>query len=261
VKGLGNFLARSVARGVPNGTADGASEPVPVVARDAPVQGDVEAFFAAQGVQARRAIFTSSVESRRLKALAQAQGITPGRLWHAAKQFASDAQRTYELASREATDIGPGILHGYAAAFNQWREVNTRLKGNYLQRIAPGTFGKTVEARGEGMKVTLQHGKDPELRCRSLGPITLLEEDAYGLRYEVQLLDVDYVRELAPWLRTGLYGASLTFEVLADDFVVRPGKSAHNPRGIPEQTVREIRLQELGPVYPPAFSGTTAGIR
>jgi hypothetical protein len=121
VKGLGNFLARSVARGVPNGTADGASEPVPVVARDAPVQGDVEAFFAAQGVQARRAIFTdsSSVESRGLKAQAQAQGITPGRLWHAAKQFASDAQRTYELASREATDIGPGILHGYAAAWRQ----------------------------------------------------------------------------------------------------------------------------------------------
>jgi phage head maturation protease len=111
------------------------------------------------------------------------------------------------------------------------------------------------------MKVTFQHGGHPSLGYKSLGPITLLEEDAHGLRYEVDLLDVDYVRELVPWLRTGLYGGSLTFEVMADDFVVRPGKSAHNPRGIPEQTLREIRVQEFGPVHPPAYAGTSAGIR
>lgn len=89
----------------------------------------------------------------------------------------------------------------------------------------------------------------------------MLEEDDYGLRYEVQLLDVGYVRHLVPWLHTGLYGGSLSFEVTADDFTVRPGKSAHNSRGIPEQTVREIRVQEFGPVYPPAYAGTSAGIR
>lgn len=256
-KGVGDFLAHPPA----------ALVPVPrrrqLLGADASAKGDVEAFFTAQGVEALRAILTdgSSAESRRLKALARAQGITPGRLWHAAKRFADDALRSYELAFREATDSGLGILYGYAAVFNQWREVNSPVKGNYLQRIAPGAFAETIEANLAHMKVILQHGEDPHVGYKPLGPISVLEEDDYGLRYEVQLLDVGYVRHLVPWLHTGLYGGSLSFEVTADDFTVRPGKSAHNPRGIPEQTVREIRVQEFGPVYPPAYAGTSAGIR
>ncbi|HEY8766151.1 MAG TPA: hypothetical protein VIP09_02635, partial [Dehalococcoidia bacterium] len=48
---------------------------------------------------------------------------------------------------------------------------------------------------------------------------------------------------------------------LRDTFVRNPGRSAHNSDGIPEQTVTEIRLQEFGPVWPPAFRGTSAGVR
>lgn len=257
VSGVSAFLAHPPA----------ALVPVPrrrqLLGADASAKGDVEAFLTAQGVEALRAIFTdgSSAESRRLKALARAQGITPGRLWHAAKRFADDALRSYELAFREATDSGLGILYGYAAVFNQWREVNSPVKGNYLQRIASGAFAETIEANLAHMKVILQHGEDPHVGYKPLGPISVLEEDDYGLRYEVQLLDVGYVRHLVPWLHTGLYGGSLSFEVTADDFTVRPGKSAHNPRGIPEQTVREIRVQEFGPVYPPAYAGTSAGVR
>ena len=164
-------------------------------------------------------------------------------------------RRSVQAAPVEAT------LYGYAAVFNQWRETNTPELGNFLQRIAPGAYTETIKESRDRMKVTFQHGGDPSLGYKSLGPITLLEEDAHGLRYEGDLLDVDYVRELVPWLRTGLYGGSTTFEVMADDFVGRPDKSAHNPRGIPEQTLRAIRVQEFGPVYPPAYKGTSAGIR
>jgi hypothetical protein len=79
--------------------------------------------------------------------------------------------------------------------------------------------------------------------------------------YEGVLLDADHTWELAPWLASGKYGGSLTFEVLRDTFVRCPGTSAHNPGGLPEQTVTEIRVQEFGPVWPPAYRGTSAGIR
>lgn len=46
-----------------------------------------------------------------------------------------------------------------------------------------------------------------------------------------------------------------------DAFVWHPGKSAHNPRGIPEQTILEMRVQEFGPVRGPAYTGSSAGLR
>jgi hypothetical protein len=64
-----------------------------------------------------------------------------------------------------------------------------------------------------------------------------------------------------PGLKAGLYRSSFTYEVLAEDFVKEPGKSAHNPDGLPELTIREVRCSELGPCLRPAYKGTSAGIR
>jgi phage head maturation protease len=271
-KGVSDFLLKH--RGEPNVIAEAPAAPESAPVRDANASangtlgkrnlGDVNAFFDGMGVEALRAILTDgrSIESKRIKTLARAQGIGPGTLYRGAVRLRDAALARSELAFREAPSGGrPTILCGYASVFGQWRELDSPELGNYLQRIARDSFAHTIATDRNYMKCTFQHGRDPGLGYRSLGPITLLEEDGHGLRYEVELLDVDYVRELVPWLRTGLYGGSLTFEVMADDFVVRPGNSAHNPRGIPEQTLREIRVQEFGPVYPPAYAGTSAGIR
>jgi hypothetical protein len=49
--------------------------------------------------------------------------------------------------------------------------------------------------------------------------------------------------------------------VLRDTFVRCPGTSANNREGLPEQTVTEVRVQEFGPVDPPAYRGTSAALR
>jgi HK97 family phage prohead protease len=151
--------------------------------------------------------------TRGLKARAKAKGISSGRLWVAAKRIARDA------AARPYGE--PGTLIGYGAVFNQWKEVNTPLEGHYFERLAPGAFTKALESR-QRMKCTYRHGKDPEFGYMSLGPITVLEEDEYGVYYEVQLLDADYTRALVPGLQAGRYRSSFTSEVLTRDLVQEP---------------------------------------
>jgi phage head maturation protease len=72
------------------------------------------------------------------------------------------------------------------------------------------------------------------------------------------------VSDPAGWrvgLRAGAYGSSFRFNVLAEDFLRKPGKSAYNPSGLPERTVREVHMPEFGPVTFPAYPGATAGMR
>jgi phage head maturation protease len=255
------FLERIAARYV----ADVGAEPEPRPSANGThrlQRADVYALLEECGMDAVRQLSTdgNSVASKRLKALARERGLGPGALYHAARRIADAQVRSHELTHRVA-GRGPGTLYGYAARFNEWREVDSMLEGHFLQRFAPGCFAQTIAEVHEGRKVTFRHGRDPRFGHKSLGPITLLEEDSVGLRYEVELFDADHTWELAPWLATGRYGGSLTFEVLRDTFVRCPGTSAHNPRGLSEQTVTEIRVQEFGPVDPPAYRGTSCGVR
>lgn len=155
----------------------------------------------------------------------------------------------------------PGVLFGYCARFNEWREVDSRLEGHYLEQIRPGAFAKAIAESAHRMKVCFEHGKNPDFGYQALGDLTALREDLHGVYYEAQLLDADHTRRLVPGLRDGLYRSSFAFEVVADDLVTRPGVSAHNPRGLPELTVTEVRCSELGPCRHPAYAGTSAGIR
>ncbi len=217
--------------------------------------GAARAFFVVEGLEALRGVLDDgdSIATREVKARARAKGVSSGRLWKAAKRIARDA------AARPYGE--PGTLIGYGAVFGQWREVKGGLAGHYFERIARGAFTKAFAESRQRMKSTYSHGKDPEFGFRSLGPITVLEEDEFGVYYEVQLIDADYTRALVPGLQAGLYRSSFTFEVLDRDLVKEPGESAHNPDGLPELTIREVRCSELGPCLNPAYAGTSAGIR
>ena len=161
---------------------------------------------------------------------------------------------------------GPGTMHGYLAVFNEWSEINSAHEGHFMERLAPSAFTQTINSnRGvDGqtrMKVTFNHGKDPHLGDKVLGIPTVLEPDDHGVRYEVPLFDTEYNRELAPGLKAGAYGSSFRFNVVTDDFKRKPGASAYNPSGLPERTVKEVRMQEFGPVTFPAYPNATSGMR
>jgi HK97 family phage major capsid protein/HK97 family phage prohead protease len=165
------------------------------------------------------------------------------------------------LEVRASEDGEPPTLHGHFAVFDQWTEIHSAWEGDFIERIAPGAFNRTFKNNREKMRVLFQHGRDPQIGDKPLGPITDIREDSEGAYYEVPMLDTAYNRELIPGLEAGLYGASFRFHVTREDFDQQPGRSEHNPDGLPERTIREAAVSEFGPVTFPAYEGASAGLR
>lgn len=152
-------------------------------------------------------------------------------------------------------------LFGHFAVFDTWTEIDSMWEGNFLERLAPGSFRKTLKERGDQIRCLFQHGYDFVVGDKPLGPFTELREDGEGLYYEVPLLDTQYNAELIPGLEAGLYGASFRFRVMREEMVQEPGVSAYNPKGLPERTIKELTLFEGGPVTFGAYPEATAGMR
>jgi HK97 family phage prohead protease len=149
-------------------------------------------------------------------------------------------------------------LFGHFARFNTWTEIDSFLEGHFLERIAPGATRKTLKEQRP--KVLLNHGMDPMLGDRVIATPHLLREDDEGAYYEARLFDgLDPV--LLAGLRAGEYGASFRFNVVRDHWDDTPDPSDHNPRGIRERTLKEVRVSEFGPVTFPAYADATAGVR
>ena len=152
-------------------------------------------------------------------------------------------------------------LRGHFAVFDRWTTIDSIWEGNFLERVAPGAFSKTIQENRAGMRVLFQHGKDPQIGDKPLGSIAELREDDRGAYYEVDMFDTSYNRDLIPGLEAGVYGASFRFRVLREDFNKEPGESAHNPNGLPERTIREAAVSEFGPVTWGAYSEASAAYR
>jgi HK97 family phage prohead protease len=135
--------------------------------------------------------------------------------------------------------------------------VGGRLHG----AVRAGAWRKTIREQRDRIRSLFQHGMDPQVGDKPLGPITLLEENDRGGYGEVPLLDTSYNRDLLPGLKAGLYGASHRFSVLREEVVDQPDPSERTRTASPERTVKEARLMEFGPVTFPAYAGATAGVR
>lgn len=166
---------------------------------------------------------------------------------------------------RERSDSGQaasglGIVYGVLAPFDEWAEVNSAVEGHFMERIRPRSFAKTIRENGR-IRAIFDHGRDPTIAMKFLGPILRLEETPREVVYEIDLLDTQYNRELEPGLRAGLYGSSFRFRVLQEDVVMRPGSRSHNPSGLPERSVRELHLFEFGPTPFGQYEGSSAAMR
>lgn len=161
----------------------------------------------------------------------------------------------------DADDGRIGTLTGHFARFNEWTEIDSLWEGRFLERIAPGSFAKTIAENRDRMRVTLNHGMDPTFGDKPLGPIERLEEDDDGPAYDVPLIDTSYNRDLVPGLDKGLYGSSFRFRVMKEEIEQKPKASKHNPEALPERTIKEAQVYEFGPVTFPAYAGAEAGLR
>jgi phage head maturation protease len=132
------------------------------------------------------------------------------------------------------------------------------LRGHFLERLDPRRVQEDVRERADQIRVLFQHGRDAELRDRPIGEPEVLQEDAEGAYHESRLFDglPDLVLE---GLRAGQYGQSFRMEIMREEFVEEPGTSDYNPKGLPERSIKEVRLFEFGPVTFPAYANTTPG--
>ena len=158
-------------------------------------------------------------------------------------------------------NTGDGHLVGHFAVFDQWTRIASFWEGEFMERIAPGAFKKTIKERADQIRVLFQHGRDPQIGDKPLGTIETLAEDDQGAAYDVKMFDTSYNRDLLPGLEARQYGASFRMQVMIDELDQEPDPSEENPQGIPERTIKEIKLYEFGPVTFPAYENATAGIR
>ncbi len=150
-------------------------------------------------------------------------------------------------------------IFGRLAPANEWAEIRSVREGHFLERHAPGSFAKTF--RESKPKIMFQHGNDPQLGQRLIAEPTNIGEDEKGPFYEAQMLDgLDPM--IVDGLQRGLYGSSHSFQVVKEDPMVYPKRATSwNPNMLPERTIREVRVPEMGPVTWPAYAGAETSAR
>lgn len=169
-------------------------------------------------------------------------------------------QRAEDDDTVEATSDGLGTLEVRFSPYGVWYEIDSWYEGTFLERTVKGAFKKTM-SENRNVVTLFNHGMDFHIGDKVLGAITDLREDDDSAVLEANLFDTSYNRDLAPGLRAGTYGSSFMFRVILDEWNDDPGTSEYNPKGLPERTIKEVRLFEAGPVTFPANPDATAGLR
>src|SRR5689334_1253456 len=119
------------------------------------------------------------------------------------------APGTSEYRANDATDDAYlGTLTGHFAVFGRWTEIDSYFEGHFMEQLARGAFAKTInDGAQQRVKVLFDHGHDPEMGNKPLGPIRELREEPKGPYYEVPLIDTSYNRDfILPAAREGLLG-------------------------------------------------------
>lgn len=160
-------------------------------------------------------------------------------------------------ADPTASPDGLGLIDIRFSGFGSWYRIDSLFEGTFMERVVRGAFAKTIKENMPRVRALFDHGFDPQIGNKVLGPIRqITEEQDYALGV-VDLLDTSYNRDLLPGIEAGVYGASMRIRVIKDAWDDEPGRSDHNPEGIPERTIKEVRLSEFGPVTFPANPDTS----
>jgi HK97 family phage prohead protease len=171
---------------------------------------------------------------------------------------AAAATPEFRAAAPAADGDSLGTLVLRFSTFDRWYPVSSMWEGDFLERTRPGSFRQTIKDDIGGMRSLFDHGFDPQIGNKVLGPIEGLREEPDSPVGEVPLFDTSYNRDLLPGLRAGVYGSSFRFRVLGESWDDEPDPSEHNPKGLPERSITRIHLMEFGPVTFPANPDATA---
>jgi HK97 family phage major capsid protein len=144
------------------------------------------------------------------------------------------------------------------APHDEWAEINSVVEGHFMERFSRSAYRKTMAEQKP--KMLFQHGKDPEIGEKLIATTDEVGEDETSPYARGEILD-GVPPLVVDGLRKGVYGASHRFSVVREEWAPKPKAGPHNPTGLPERTVIEARLYELGPVTWPAYAGASAALR
>jgi HK97 family phage prohead protease len=152
---------------------------------------------------------------------------------------------------RTAADDDGLTLEGYAAVFGEPTRIDS-WEGTFDEVIERGAFQKTL---GERMPVMqFDHGKDIATGSVPIGAIELIREDDRGLFVRARLHDNARVEPIRQAIASGaIDGMSFRFRVTRESW--------NKDETVPQRTIREADLFELGPVVFPAYEATSVGVR
>ncbi|MEB0200551.1 HK97 family phage prohead protease [Cryobacterium sp. 5I3] len=169
-------------------------------------------------------------------------------------------ERPVTLRAAPEGASGPGILTGYGAVFNS----ESRDLGGFVEVIAPGAFGapdNSGELAVGALNLTLHgrvmarlnHASAQLLGTSDIGTLRMFVDDI-GLRYEVDLPDTTYARDLAVLAARG----DIRYSSFA--FRTNPGGDvwSYNLSDQLVRTVTSVTLVDVAPVADPAYWAATS---
>lgn len=158
--------------------------------------------------------------------------------------------RAVNFSTRAADDDG-FTLEGYAAVFDTPTRIDS-WEGLFDERIARGAFTKTLSERKPVMQ--FDHGHDIATGSVPIAAIESIREDDHGLFVSARMFDNPRVEPIRQAIAGGaIDGMSFRFRVVRESW--------DESRSVPERTIKELALFELGPVVFPAYEATSVGVR
>lgn len=148
-----------------------------------------------------------------------------------------------------AGDTGERRLSGYAALYG----VETTIGGFFREVIEPGAF-RAALARKDDVRALFNHDANLILGRTASGTVTL-SEDERGLRYDIDLPDTQFGRDLWTLVQRGdVSQSSFAFAVDAEEW-----RDLKAP--LPLRVVRDLTLYDVSAVTYPAYSETSVAAR
>ena len=148
---------------------------------------------------------------------------------------------------KRADDDGKVTVTGYAAIFGEWAQIWDWME----ESVARGAFANSL--RTADVRAYFDHDRGRVLGRSSAGTLRI-EEDAKGLRVEIDLPDTTDGRDVATLIERGdVDGLSFGFSVLRQEWdeTVSPAR----------RTILEVDLREVSIVSEPAYDGTSIALR
>jgi len=155
---------------------------------------------------------------------------------------------TLPVEARTTEAEKPG-LSGYAAMFGE----TANIAGLFNERIAPGAFADAIGR--DDVRALFNHDSNFVLGRSTAGTLRL-SEDPNGLRYEIDVPDTTWARDLMVSVARGdVSQSSFAFEVVEEAWAF--GASGE----LPTRTIKSAKLYDVSPVTYPAYEGTTVSAR